>query len=437
MSTVAGSGSGPTGGVGASRVALFIAAAIGVAVVAYSVRLAFADPALLATQAVHAAAALAVLAVLAFAGLNLLFKETRSALLVGNGARVATPVAIGVVDAVVAGAPVFDTQNKDLPNYVPIARSFNRLGGAELTYAFWVFKSANLGADEGASTVVDAGLSQRDLVLLVKGDPTKVGTTATAAGTTKHDVLVKAPLVKFDGSTDRLSVEFNTSEPAHVDGLLEGASVSSANLPRREAFATKVSVYGLNDPKFNARWFHVAVVLKDTDPSSRYDRNIQARVFVNGESVFDRTVVGRADLDGRGGATLRQNSGFLYLLPTVTWTVPAATVAGVATPAATLKTSCAGTRVSALPTGDLLTDASGNVINAPDAAGATASGHALGVRLADVWHYNYALEDAEVQRLYAKGFTKKMAAISATAASATVNPYPMSEPTAWQRVLSG
>ena len=405
----------------ASRVSLVIALLLGVAAAVYALRLAFTDPALLVTQAVHAGAALALLLVLAFVGLNLLFRETRTALLVGNGARVSTPIAIGVVDAAV----VFDTQNKDLPNYVPIVRSFNRLGGAELSYAFWVFKAANLASNEGATAVtVDAGLTPSDVVLLVKGDPAKIGQTASAsASATKYDVLVKAPLIKFDGSTDRLSVEFNTSEPSHVDGLLEGAS-ASGSVAARAAYATKVSVYGLNDPKFNARWFHVAVVLKDSDPTNRLDRNIQARIFVNGESVFDRTVVGNVDLGGHGSSTLRQNNGFLYLLPTLAWT-------GAAN--AALKTSGPATRVDKLPTGKLFVDTSGVVVNDPLSPKA-ATGNPLGVRLANVWHYNYALEDAEVQKLYAQGFTKKAAAVAA--AAATANPYPMSEPTAWERVLT-
>ena len=358
MSTAVQQGGHHASGQGASRVALVIALVIGVATIAYAASLAFSNPALLGTQAVHAVGAIALLLVLAYIGLNLLFRESRSALLVGNGARVATPVAIGVIDVQSTGAPVFDTQNASLPNYVPIVRSFNRQGGAELSYAFWVFKAANLASTEDvtALTNVDAGLSIQDLVLLVKGDPNKVGPTTSASGVTKHDVLAKAPLVKFDGSTDRLSVEFNTSATTHVDGLLEGQGAGMTSTARA-AYASKVSIYGLNDPKFNSRWFHVAVVLQDSDPALPFDRNILARIFVNGEPVFDRNVVGSVDLGGHGGATLRQNNGFLHILPTLSWTT------GIGTSAVQNKTSCPATRVSATPTGNLLQDKTTNAFS--------------------------------------------------------------------------
>lgn len=408
--------------VAASTWALTIAIAIAVAVaILASKLLAEGQGALLMTYAVHAVAALILLGLLAFVGLYLLFSETRSALLVGNGTRIATPVAIGVV----SDAARFDTQNELMPNHVAIARSFNRLGGAELSYAFWVYKRNNIETLETLETEApDPGLDVQDVILLLKGDLK----TALTAGhgtdaSTKYDVLVKAPLVKFDRSTDRLTVEFNTSDPSRVNGVLEGAGVGgAAALPARAAHATQVSVYGLNDPKFNARWFHVAVVLKDNDPESRRDRNIQARIFVNGEAVFDRNVVGTIDAATGGGATLRQNDGFLYLLPKASWT----DANGSHT---TLDTNHAW--VTTKPTGPLLKDASGNITQDSTAS----ASQLVDVNLADVWHYNYALDDGEVKKLYARGVTKQAAAIgSPVPSTGEDNAYRMSEPTAWKRV---
>lgn len=408
--------------VAASTWALGVAVlvAVGVAYVAAKL-VAEGQTGLLWTYAVHAVAALVLLALMAFVGLYLLFSETRSALLVGNGTKIATPVAVGVVEAYAK----FDTQNQLMPNYVPIARSFNRLGGAELSYAFWVRKRNNVETLETSETApADPGLDVQDIVLLLKGNKVTAKTTSQGAGT-KFDVIVKAPLIKFDRSTDRLTVEFNTSDPTRVNGVLEGASVGgAASLPARAAHATQVSVYGLNDPKFNARWFHVAVVLKDNDPDARVDRNIQARIFVNGEAVFDRNVVGTiaaAPGGGGGGATLRQNDGFLHLLPKVTWTD------GNGHSKATLDSANAWVTTS--PTGPLKVDASGALVTSSDAS------KLVDVKLADVWHYNYALEDGDVKRLFARGVTHAAAAIGAAVpATSADDGYRMSEPSAWKRV---
>ena len=400
-----------------ATLALLIALALLVAL-AYLVYRLLDRPDLLFTYAVHAVVALVLLAVLSVAGFALFLHESRVTVLAGNGAHVATPIVRGVIDA--ATPPVYDTQNSTLPNYMPVKRSFNRLGGAELSYAFWLFKQNNIATDEVSTTsTLDDGLSPRDVVLLVKGDLTAASTRGLADVATS-DVVIKAPLIKFDTSTDRLSVEFNTSDPHHIHGVTEGTVAPlprGSKLPTTAAFASKVSIYGLNDPKFNARWFHVAVVLKDNDPTARLDRSIQTRIFVNGEPVFDKNVAGDLGADG-AGATLRQNNGFLYLLPTVAFTQvgddgksTAATTAG------------ANASVDGSPTGRLQVS-----------LGTAAGPNPLNVRMADVWHYNYALEDGDVQKLYARGVTKQMAVVPKTVSTADDRAYLMSDPNAWRRV---
>ena len=366
-------------------------------------------PDMLIIYLVHSLAALVVLAVLAFLGYYMFSKDARSSLLAGNGARVATPVVVGIID--MTSPPVFDTQNSLLPNYLPLKRSFNRLGGAELSYAFWVYKQNNIATTESSTTsMLDDGLSASDIVLLVKGD-LRTAKTVGQSGRAMSDVVVKAPLIKFDTSTDRLTVEFNTSDPLHVNGVVEGTVAPSpayAPRPTVASFASKVSIFGLNDPKFNARWFHVAVVLKDNDPSGRMDRNIHARIFVNGESVFDKNVVG--DLAG-SGATLRQNNGFLHLLPKVSFTDAAG---------AAVNTVDASSKVDGSPTGALAATGTGT--------------HALNVKLADVFHYNYALDDADVLRLHARGVTKQEAVVKSSVSSDDQLKYKLSDPNAWRRV---
>jgi len=398
-----------------ATIAYLVALAL-VAALAFLVYRLLDRPDLLLTYAVHAAAALVVLTVLSVAGFALFKYEASAAVQQGHGARVATPVIRGVVDP--GTPPVFDTQNKTVPNYLAVQRSFNRLGGAELSYAFWVYKANNIATVEDATTsTLDDGLAASDVVLLLKGDPA-TATTRGLTGAPSTDVVVKAPLIKFDRSTDRLTVEFNTSDPDHARGVVEGTvapTPASAALPTTEAFASKVSIFGLNDPKFNARWFHVAVALKDNDPTSRTDRTIQVRFFVNGELVFDKNAVG--SLAGEG-ATLRQNNGFLYLLPTVSFLQKNAD--GTTTPTTTVGVNAS---VDNAPTGNLL-----------PSTGTAAGANLVGVRLADVWHFNYAIEDAEVQRLYAKGVTQQTAVVPKTDSVADDKAYLMSDADAWRRV---
>ena len=324
-----------------------------------------------------------------------------------------TSIVVGVVDTITAPAAgyAYDTQNTLLPNYMPISKSYNRLGGAELSYAFWRYKSARIFSTEmSTSTISDDGLKPTDTVILLKGNPLAL-TTPSHAGTkttakTIGDVITKCPLIKLDGSTDRLTVEFNTSDDNLVNGILEGAAVGANQVPTRSAYASKVTVFGLNDPKFVKRWFHVAVVLRDNNPANDRDRHIQARVFINGENVFDQNVVGRLDGYSQAPTTLRQNNGFVYVLPTID-----------------------------LPTTPPSKTLSGDIQGTND-SGAAAS---INLRIADVWHANYALDESDVEQMYKRGLTKQKAstpasALDLTGGAKTDSQYTISDSTAWKKV---
>lgn len=357
---------------------------------------------MLAAGLLQALAAVVLVVVLALVGFYALFADTRKAILGGNGTRVKTSLVAGVIDASTAPAAgyTYDTQNELMPNYVPVRRSFNRLGGAELSYAFWMFKAERVLTTEAATSAwADDGLKATDAVLLLKGNPLLVATTSQAGRPIK-DVITKCPLVKLDGSTDRLTVEFNTSEDRRPNDVVEGARVDTTKaVDTRSAYASKVSIFGLNDPKFVGRWFHVAVVLRDNDPVNDRNRHIQARIFVNGEGVFDRTVSG--SIGDAEPVTLRQNDGFVYVLPAI--------------------------RLDATATHTTLT---GDIKTTP---GGTAS---VNLRLADVWHANYALDEDEVKKLHQRGITKQKAAAPASLATAAGggSAFLLSDVNAWKRV---
>lgn len=108
----------------------------------------------------------------------------------------------------------YNTVFKYAPNYMPIRPSYNRKGGTQFTYSFWI----------GLRNVDNSRYAWRDIIL--KGDPdsltdykvTRFHDTAYQAATTtkqytetmKGVVAVKCPRIRFGPTYDSVQIELNT-----------------------------------------------------------------------------------------------------------------------------------------------------------------------------------------------------------------------------------
>lgn len=219
-------------------------------------------------------------------------------------APASTPVArqeVVVVDGWVTGGigadRAWNTVAPASPAYAPLRPSYNRSGGAQFSYSFWM----RLEAD--ADPAAYAG---RDILL--RGDPTHyeyqrtvlpppgLGPSAAAgAPETRTGPLAKCPRVRFGDGLGELVVEFNTltdpDEALAVEPTPGDDDTVRRNLLRMVA----------------GRWTLYTVSFEDAVSSSTgFESGVRVRLYVN-DTLY-------ATHWARGA--LRQNPGDLVLLPT-------------------------------------------------------------------------------------------------------------------------
>lgn len=233
--------------------------------------------------------------------------------------------------------------------------SVNQLGGAEFTYSFWVWKDDEeqvyTGAPASVSTydggiktaedslnntfgkvnenrTADSGIHKRDIVLFLKGD-NKVYEYGSLCYTSamknqkmsKKDVMIKAPLIKFDRGTDRLTVEMNTYTNPDVvqSNTPESICVDNSDGQWATKNRYKFTVENLNDVNYNKKWFHVCVVVRDSNATglNPIRNKINVKIFINGELKLDSYADGSFSESVESMSILRQNRFPLQILPTV------------------------------------------------------------------------------------------------------------------------
>ena len=280
-------------------------------------------------------------------------------------------------------------------NQVVVPFAVNQLGGAEMTFNFWLFKKAEgdvyntttlwsdrIGAPNAFRTLTtglvvnesktcDSGLHPNDIVLFLKGDPNvmvypNMCSTDDNTAQYKADVLVKCPLIKFDRTTDRLTVEFNTYDGP--DAVQEQSDISFCTLNSTSMWSTKTrykfSVENLNKPEYQDRWFMVTVILSDTDPlgNQPLKNKVKCKIYINGDKKFESFADGKLDKPINALSLLRQNQYPVFIAPRLTFKN------GSNSP----------------PTTNLL--------------------KANGIYLGSSLYYNYAITEAEIGKLYQDKF---------------------------------
>jgi hypothetical protein len=123
-----------------------------------------------------------------------------------------TLVLDGWVDAASVGDRTWSTINPYAYNYVPISRSFNRKGGAQFTYAFWLRLSDVSPANVAGKTLLLRGDKRAFSWVRSQQKPPGMEDSAgpNPVNETVTDVLVKCPRIRFGERFDDLVVEFNT-----------------------------------------------------------------------------------------------------------------------------------------------------------------------------------------------------------------------------------
>lgn len=205
----------------------------------------------------------------------------------------------GYGDASQLADRTWSTINEDAYAYAPVRRSYNRRGGAQFSYTFWLMLTNTAPENVAKKTILLRGDSRRY-------SWKKVTTSDDVGGGARTDVitdrvLVKCPLIRFGDTYDDIVVEFNTlGDP---DSRME---------IRGEA-----RPYGDESLRHNAlklvkgKWAMMTFTFEDNASINEFEDGIVVRFYLNDTLYMTKTMAG----------TFKQNQGDLYLFPSDNGTV--------------------------------------------------------------------------------------------------------------------
>lgn len=216
---------------------------------------------------------------------------------------------VRVMDGYAQGYSMADrswsTINQDAASFVSMKRSFNRRGGAQFSYSFWMQVSDTSADNVANRTLVLRGdKTQYAWVLETSNNANMTGTSFVQKPFV--DVLVKCPRIMFGPTYGTFAVELNTlTDPsARIDITSEQDPVHDGKL-----------VPGYADPsmRHNAlsltqgKWTMYTFTFEDHVAISDFESGIMVRFYMN-DALYQTSMMPGA---------LRQNFGDLFLLPTI------------------------------------------------------------------------------------------------------------------------
>jgi hypothetical protein len=213
----------------------------------------------------------------------------------------------GYADAHALSNRLYTTVNPGAPNYKAMPRSYNRLGGAQFSYSFWLFVDDTSPENVAHKTLIMRGDTREYAYskttrppsdgIPIPGDeggqgaarPTTISRTGTA---------IKCPRVSFGPTYDTLVVEFNTLHDVDQTVHINSFSAQGSDSTLRK------NVLKLIEHK----WVLFTFVFEDNVAINDFEDGIIMRFYVN--DLLYHTA--------RIKSTLRQNDGNFYLLPVKT-----------------------------------------------------------------------------------------------------------------------
>jgi len=192
----------------------------------------------------------------------------------------------------------FNTVNPHVPNFASIVRSYNRVGGAQFTYSFWLHVQG-VGSSH-------PGVRGKDIIL--RGDdreytyeklepsvdPLANGDDAVEVTETVTDKTIKCPRIRFGDSVDDIVVEFNTHDDINH-------RVSLAAQEQRNDPTIRHNLMSLMQNK----WVLLTFTFEDNVPVNDFENGIVLRMFINDVLYYTHRV----------SSALKHNYGDLHMFP--------------------------------------------------------------------------------------------------------------------------
>lgn len=196
-----------------------------------------------------------------------------------------TMVLSGFIEVPIITDTVYETLDPRAASFVALPRSYNRQGGAQFTYQFWLF------LDDVLTTTI------ANTTILMRGDPVTYSWNDAKGVVQGPAVAITCPSISFGSTFDEIKINFNT-----LDTVLNTYTTKALAPPDNPN--SRRNLLGL----MSSKWVLFTVVFEDNVPISEFEDGIMLRLYIN-DVLYDNA--------SYPGKTLRQNNGQLILFPTL------------------------------------------------------------------------------------------------------------------------
>lgn len=203
---------------------------------------------------------------------------------------------------------IWSTNNMDAMNFLSLKRSFNRRGGAQFSYSFWMKIDDNSVGNVAGKTILLRG----DKALYawtkqVSSDPSFIPDNTKTFPF--RDVMVKCPRIRFGDTYGDLVIELNTVEDpdARIE-IKSRAEPSIDGIPSAPDFLPGDPTMRHNMVSLTkGRWAMYTFTFEDHIAINDFEDGIMVRFYLNDTLYQTNTLP----------STLRQNYGDMFLFPTI------------------------------------------------------------------------------------------------------------------------
>ena len=342
-----------------------------------------------------------LIGIMAFIGYSIYNKDLINSIDLTTSNRKITKVFSGILDYTTDKDISIETSNKNAYGYLDINPSINQNGGSEYSYNFWLYFDV-----DSSSKLINTSISQntnimkvRDvqnnnkykyLILFYKGEkPTTSQIPLIREGNANYDcshlldgfeenILIKNPLVKLRNDGKKLIIDYNNiNYPTSYNSTANEINCNNTSEFLDQTNDNKFGFKEIDVDTYKKQFNMITIVFKEQPTSEQlfYKHNASCKIYFNKKLVSDRLAnINNLEKNDNlfKSRAMKSNFSKLHINP--------------------VKDTPDKNGYNNLTLSDTITEA-------PP------------LQMADLTYFNYALNQAEINRLYDNGFNKYPAII--------------------------
>ena len=334
-----------------------------------------------------------LIGIMAFISYSIYNKDLINSIDLTTSNRKITKVFSGILDYTTDKDISIETYNKNAYGYLDINPSINQNGGSEYSYNFWLYfdidnnsSVINTSIPNSAATTDISSYPDNNkykyLILFYKGEkPTSTSiplNTNTSYDCSKflngfeENILIKNPLVKLRNDGKKLIIDYNNIN--HPTSYNSTANEINCNDKTTFLDTTNDNKFGFKEIDVNTykRQFNMITIVFKEQPTSEqlfYKHNASCKIYFNKKLVSDRLAnINNLEKNDNlfKSRAMKSNFSKLHINPLTSTHIPDFTELTMAD----------------------------SITKTPP------------LQMADLTYFNYALNEAEINRLYDNGFNK-------------------------------